>query len=432
MSDWIVFAIYYCLLPCLCFYFLCRFCKVRFHILFCCFYTAAACLLTLLERRFSVPGAVSLLMEILLLSVWGAGMQKGHFRHALTVSAAAVSVVSVCGGITKLLSYWCIIMPRPTDILRYADTVRALSCAVLAASSLCYVLRAFDDEASIAPSVPLSLPAIPLFFISLVENLVESAIYGNTVIWDSKKGVVSPDFNPADLFFLQLCACCCLISVLLACKKAIKDNQVRAAAGYLKQQARMQENYLEQVQRRYEQTQAFRHDIRNHLSVLEELLKGGHAQQALRYLAETEEVSRTLSCPVHTGRTAVDALLAGKLEDAGHKGVSVDCGIKLPDAPPVTDLDWCIILSNAFDNAAAAACLISEGEKYIHIFDKRKGNLYFLCVENSCRTEIAKLPKPGIGLTNIKTVVQKYGGTMQLEVNRGIFRLNLLLFHLQQ
>ena len=52
---------------------------------------------------------------------------------------------------------------------------------------------------------------------------------------------------------------------------------------------------MAEAQTRYEKTRAFRHDLQNHLFVLDGLLSAGRTEEARRYLEKLEAASAALA-----------------------------------------------------------------------------------------------------------------------------------------
>ena len=121
----------------------------------------------------------------------------------------------------------------------------------------------------------------------------------------------------------------------------------------------------------------------------------------------------------------MDALLRSKCSAAEQHKIRIRPELAIPDQSRVADMDWCILLSNAFDNAVKACEEVPEEERFIHVFSRKKGNFYLLTVENSCRKELKEVPGDGIGLSNIRTVAEKYHGTVENAVSDGTYRLQL-------
>lgn len=80
--------------------------------------------------------------------------------------------------------------------------------------------------------------------------------------------------------------------------------------------------------------------------------------------------------------------------------------------------------ANALDNAIQA-CAGMEGTTSIRMAGEQQGSFYLLEFENTCLPKAS--PAMGTGLSNIKTVAEKYGGAMTFETSGALFRLHVLL-----
>ncbi len=133
-----------------------------------------------------------------------------------------------------------------------------------------------------------------------------------------------------------------------------------------------------------------------------------------------------MSFPCSTNNPVVDVLVGNKLGIAKSMGIGVDCSLLLPYPCGLRDIDICIVLSNALDNAIHACKSLDAGkEKYIQVSGRIQGDFLMMEVENSFRGKGAF--KKGTGLSNVKTVAEKYGGAMSIETRGNIFVLHVLL-----
>lgn len=221
----------------------------------------------------------------------------------------------------------------------------------------------------------------------------------------------------AALLALQALGLAALLCTLYAYRRLCRGLRERA-------ELRVQETYLSQARARYERTRAFRHDVKNHLTVLDGLLGRGELEEGRAYLKKLEASSDALSFPYHTGSPAVDVLLGDKLGPAQAEGIAAEVSLCLPDSLGVDELDLCVIFANALDNALRA-CQAVRGPRSIRISGARQGGFYMLCFENTC------LPGPppamGTGLSSIKAAAEKYRGAMLVEKTGGRFSLGVLL-----
>ncbi|MCI9588000.1 MAG: GHKL domain-containing protein [Oscillospiraceae bacterium] len=224
------------------------------------------------------------------------------------------------------------------------------------------------------------------------------------------------------LLLLQAMGLAALLCTLYAYRRLCQGLQAQAALQSLSDAAQRQKVYITEAQARYEQTKAFRHDIKNHLSVLDGLLRRGELGEGREYLKKLEAVSETLSFPYQTGNPVVDILLGEKLGLA--RGIEVEVSISLPRPCGMDDFDLCVLFANALDNAIAA-CRSSDGDKMIRISAERQGDFCLLTFVNTCSD--APLPPAGTGLSNIRAVAEKYRGAVLSEQSGGLFRLSVLL-----
>lgn len=224
------------------------------------------------------------------------------------------------------------------------------------------------------------------------------------------------------LFVMQILGLAALLCTLYAYQHICHSFQTQAALQSLEQATQAQKNYIAEAQRRYEQTKAFRHDIANHLSVLDGLLNSKKLDESKAYLQKLKMASTSLSFPYQTGNPVVDILLSEKLGLA--KEITAEVTLLLPRPCGIDDFDLCVIFANALDNAINA-CQSAKGTKLIRIHGERQGDFYMLAFENTCSDE--PLPPAGTGLSNIKSVAEKYHGATLTEKVRQRFSLNVLL-----
>lgn len=202
----------------------------------------------------------------------------------------------------------------------------------------------------------------------------------------------------------------------------LSDREAERTA--LAAQLRQQDTYLAEAAKRGEQYRAFQHDINNHLLILSGLVQSGRTDDAHAYLARLDAMSQSLSAPVSTGRAALDVLLGEKIRYARQSGITVTWDLHLPPLG-VEDIDLCIVLSNALDNAIKACIQEEEGHRRIHLTAKARHQFLLIEVTNPCHT--AGPWQYGTGLRNIAQVADKYGGAAETEKTGDQFRLSVLL-----
>ncbi len=197
-------------------------------------------------------------------------------------------------------------------------------------------------------------------------------------------------------------------------EKALLDNQLRE-----------QKIHLAEAQKRDEQLSSFQHDINNHLSVLSGLLKEKKYNDAEQYFQKLQITSMALRRNIQTGNAVLDVLLREKTGYAEQNQIAVSCHASLPPDLPVDDMDLCIIVSNALDNAIQACVKIAEGQPEMDITIKVLHQFLLIEVTNTAPSMTA--PAFGIGLKNVVSAAEKYQGTTEIATDHGRFRISVLL-----
>lgn len=227
------------------------------------------------------------------------------------------------------------------------------------------------------------------------------------------------------LLLLQVLGLCALCCTLYAYGRACSEIKTRLELASLSQAAQAQKTYIAQAQMRYRKTRSFRHDIKNHLSVLSSLINAGQIEKAKDYLEKLENKTAALSFPYQTGSPVVDVLLGEKMELAGVKGIETEVFVILPKTGGIDDFDLCVIFANALDNALEACAADADVKKRITVRGERQGDYYMLEFDNTCAAKATVAM--GIGLSNVRAVAEKYHGAMLAETENHWFRLNVLL-----
>lgn len=203
-----------------------------------------------------------------------------------------------------------------------------------------------------------------------------------------------------------------------------------------------------ETERLYESDRAFRHDLKNNLFVLQELLreKCPDDGEINRYFENLRLSSEETERRVKTGNAVSDAVVNGKFALAARElpGIRLDAdGLLLNDLGGIESYDVGILLSNALDNAIEACRALREKcpeeALFISVRSLRKKKLLLIEAENSFggvlrlgEDGFPQTTKPdsashGIGLRSIQSCAEKYSGGVDFSVNGGVFTVSVLL-----
>ena len=363
---------------------------------------------------------------ILLLTVCGRFLCHADWKSALLYAALTVEVMQLSYGIVN--SLLSMLYPMISAFhQKTAGTAFMISGNLIALllAVFCYriICRYFSYYETIQKQYVITV-LIPSLMIFLMSEYINSVIYGNIIVTDNAKMPVS--VNPHQIFVIQLLGMASLFCIMSAYKKLLQNFRLSTELSLLEQEEHSLSQYVEEAKAHYEKTKSFRHDIKNHITVLKDLLQSGKQQQALTYIADMADMAEELSFPCNTNNPVADILLGNKLGLAKSMGIDVCCSLLLPYPCFVRDIDFGIILSNALDNAIRACKTLEDSaEKYIHVRGRIQGDFLLLEIENSFRG--SGLFQKGTGLSNIKAVAEKYQGAINVKTQGTVFLLSVLL-----
>lgn len=202
---------------------------------------------------------------------------------------------------------------------------------------------------------------------------------------------------------------------------------------------RLQKSYYEELDQNQQQIRKIRHDMNNHLSVVEELLKKGDIQNALEYF-------ENLAGHVRTGTrrfckdSIVNAVLNAKYNAAEDASVDSFFHVDIDEILGIDPISLCTIFSNTLDNAIEACRKIPEREKRrISLKARYTENGYFSCeIVNSKKNAIRKKKDAfltdkedarshGLGIASIRDVIRRYDGTLDISYTEEEFRVVVLI-----
>jgi len=380
-----------------------------------------------------IPGGsiAEFLAYTLLLTASGIFPCRVDWKSSLLYAALTVEIMQLSYGVVN--SLLGILYPLMSSFHRQAAGIALMltgNTALLLAALCCHMayryFSCYDTVYETVKKQYMLITLTPILMIFLMGRYINFVSYGNTVDTNGSGIFLYTKSNHCLIFGIQLFGMASLFCIMFSYKKLLLNFRLNTELSLLEQEEHSLNRYVEEAKSHYEKTKSFRHDIKNHITVVKELLQNGKSVQALNYLKDMEEMTDELSFPYSTNHPVADILIGNKLGMAKSMGIDVRCTLCLPYPCSVRDIDFCIILSNALDNAIQACKNMDDhAEKYIHVTGRIQGDFLLLEIENSFRGN--SLPKKGTGLSNIKTVAEKYHGAVSTITRGTSFLLSVLL-----
>ena len=376
----------------------------------------------------SIGGMYSFMAYVLMLMVWGLFVYKTNVMSGVLYAVVIGEIMQLCYGMfDSILSILASFLHSyPLQIVSMALMILG-NMAVVAVIYCCRMVYRYFAQDELINGQYAVLILLPTLLIFLVSEYINFAVYGNVTI-DNSGNVINA--NHVQMLVIQLLGIGSLFSVMATYKKLLENVRFSTELSLLRQQEYFLNQYVEEAKTRYEHTKSFRHDIKNHITVVSELLQSGKWKQALDYVGDMEEMTAEMSFPYSTNNPVVDILLGNKLGIAKSNEIEVDCSLALPYPCPIRDIDFCIILSNALDNAICACKNIDKNirkdtGKYIHVTGNIQGDFVLIEVENSF--DIKQMFEEGTGLSNIRKVAEKYHGAVSVRIEEKAVLVSVLL-----
>lgn len=242
--------------------------------------------------------------------------------------------------------------------------------------------------------------------------------------------------------WMSMAASVCLLIICTATVSLYNRQQHLAAENMdnqlmLRTAEHMQSQY-QQMCTVQERMQKIEHDMKNHITIIQQLHNKGEKEQMREYIAEIEQQIGQTSYLL-TGHPVLDTIIHGKCLQAWQEEITTDIHIDLPPAIPISDVDLCALFGNLLDNALEAVCALGGAPaRFIKLSAKMSGARWSIICRNSagegCYRSFSFLPSTknrpgihGIGTKQIQRIVESVDGAVAFELEDGVFSALVML-----
>lgn len=191
----------------------------------------------------------------------------------------------------------------------------------------------------------------------------------------------------------------------------------------------LREVYYQGLQREQNQVRTLRHDMRNHMAVLQGLLDNGDTGKAAEYLRELLGSAALSGGRRICAHETANAVLSVKLGEMERLGIPADFQVNLPEKLDISDTDLCALLGNALDNAMEACTKVKTPD--IRLRCRMDKGMLMLMVSNPLSgdekpglgTTKADGKNHGFGLPGMAEIARRCGGSLDTRTEDGRFEL---------
>ena len=261
-----------------------------------------------------------------------------------------------------------------------------------------------------------------LFFNAVVISI--SVILGYTTLslnlWDSGSTILPVIFAT---IFVLIIICISLYNKFLS---IIEEN---TNYRFKLELDKMEQVYSAQLDDKLNQLHSLRHDMKNHLIVIDGYASQHNDRKIHEYIHNISE-DLSLTNAVDSGSHIVSALIAEKENQAKSQNIRCEINISTPGIN-IDDFSITTIIGNLFDNAIKAASECEHG--WIRFSLTQTGSYMNIVIENSCSGNIIenngeftstkndKVLPHGIGIKNVRKVVSNLNGHIDFSYASGYF-----------
>lgn len=238
---------------------------------------------------------------------------------------------------------------------------------------------------------------------------------------------------------ITIAVCVLIINILVfyIYQKMLDNYLSQMTCKILEERSQAYANEIQIMSHTQRKIQALQHDMKHHIIELQGLAKSGKSDEIEAYLNNMETAVSITKEYVCSGNYQIDSLLNYLLQEANEQLNDVQIQINIPQEMELNTFKFNIIMGNLLENAIEAAN--HSLEKQLQMVIRMEQGLLFIKIENSYEGEIKKkgdafittkanTQNHGLGLKNVKELVEEEDGTFSVEVTEHLFKVEVMMY----
>lgn len=237
-----------------------------------------------------------------------------------------------------------------------------------------------------------------------------------------------------DLGHLLSRALIAVVTILMCYSISADHKRLRDKQRMLEQMEAQRDHYTE-LAVRVEDARKTKHDFKHHIAAIRHYMDMDDKEGLREYCDDLFARNVEQAAIPYSGNNGVDGVLYSYMRQAAALNIRFAyAGTIRSDG--IADMDLCILLGNALDNAQTG-CLTLEEDRWITVKAWSEERVLSILVRNSfdgvvqTRGELLLSRKGenrrGVGLASMQAVCDRYGGTLSVQWEGNVFTTMLLL-----
>lgn len=235
-----------------------------------------------------------------------------------------------------------------------------------------------------------------------------------------------------------LCLCIINLAFFYLYQAVVSNCEVEMQNQSLMLQNKAYQQQLDMIHATEDSLKRARHDFKNHLIALEELSKGDERTDLQEYFQKLDREYQLSDDFICTGNKILDGLMNHKLKILMATGATIDTKMQIPENIDVNSFDLVVVIGNLLDNAIESLNKQKNGSFKMEISYKQ--GMLLIYANNTYEGEIKRkgdtlistkknAPEShGIGLSNVRRIIEKYDGEMLIDTEKNLFSVHIIMY----
>jgi len=365
---------------------------------------------------FTELGTVSMVLLIGIIVLYAAAFCPLQSPTLVVVTAAVIADINWAQSIsTQIL--------MPLMPLNISNLIQFLILAASLALTLLF-----------RPSRSEKVPTAYWVTMLVIAVLSAACLYAVRAL--GQRNVLYSGSNPALCIVL---AAFYLVTLMVYYLYNVLVKEHRTASEMAAMQAKLEQDleFYRRTDRLTREYGALRHELKNHLSVMDSLLREGRYEQLREYFAEYKGKAAPVLAEFHCPNPIITSVISHQMNTAMAAGVTLDVIAAVPETIGIDDDDLCSLLSNMLDNGVEG-CL-RAGKSIVRAALHTEKNCLFITVTNPAAEGVLKenptlastktnTASHGFGIPIMRRIAEKYDGIVSFSETDGWFTADAMLY----
>lgn len=320
--------------------------------------------------------------------------------------------------------------------------------------TLAIVLFVDNYRESVIHNQVFSLITVLLFFICILaaEKIVTSNKMTDVVLPEHSLslmlvplisillfgGLLFDKNSPDNMVFEMETLCLLFINMVVfyLYNEILKAYTYKIDKLVLEQKISMYANQLDTIMKTENKIRGLQHDMKHHIIQLELMAKQNGQSDIEEYLQNMADFMSNPEELVHTGNLDIDSVLNYMISKAKQVLKEVNVKVNIP-SDIASHFNINVIIGNLLENAIEAA--VNTENKILDIDIHYKQGVLYLDISNSYSNKVTVKEhrfltskeddhKHGIGLYNVKKMVEEHNGVLQFCYDEDMFRVKIMMY----